>query len=219
MRVCVYTTIRVMCIIVMLLWSVQRNNEDSKVDLDNSGVEKLMKDHALLMTRNLNIDSLKVYLLNNDCITLSDIECLHKGSTRENILELMKIISRRGTGAFMKFLDALEQSIRDEPGETGHKELVNTLKKEYELRVQKLNASKMEPMERPCGPFRAKKSSNGEGLPIPNSEVDLDSPRLPTLVLAPEREESATDKVSYNDKTQHLTVYKRRGLHLLAASI
>ena len=105
-----------------------------ELELRDSDVENLLTSHVRLMTKKIDVDDLKIYLIDNECITLTDEESLHKPTKRDNVLELIKIISRKGIGAFKKFLDALEESSKDD---LGHRELADTLRKEYQLRERR----------------------------------------------------------------------------------
>ena len=96
--------------------------------LDNATAAKLLKDHAVMVTRNVNPIALKPYLLQNNCITLEEAKQFHVESPRaESNLKLISIICQRGVSAFNGFLQALTQFTADEPGEGAHAELLNTL--------------------------------------------------------------------------------------------
>ena len=105
-----------------------------ELGLGNSDVENLLTSHAVHITQKIDIDGLRIHLIDNECITLTDEESLRKPTKRDNVLELMKMISRKGIGAFKKFLDALEESSKDD---LGHRELADTLRKEYQLRERR----------------------------------------------------------------------------------
>jgi hypothetical protein len=99
--------------------------------LDNATAAKLLKDHAVMVTRNVNSIALKPYLLQNNCITLEEAKQFHVESPRsESNLKLISIICQRGVSAFNGFLQALTQFTADEPGEGAHAELLDTLKRE-----------------------------------------------------------------------------------------
>lgn len=109
------------------------------VKVENPHITRLLEEHTLLITQNVNIVSLKRYLIQYHCIGLMDEERLTRGSQHDNNLELMKIISARGRGAFEGFLHALEHSVREDPGEKGHEELGNILKMAYINKKRKLS--------------------------------------------------------------------------------
>ena len=99
--------------------------------LDNATAAKLLKDHAVMVTRNVNSIALKPYLLQNNCITLEEAKQFNVESPRsESNLKLISIICQRGVSAFNGFLQALTQFTADEPGEGAHAELLDTLKRE-----------------------------------------------------------------------------------------
>ena len=99
--------------------------------LDNATAAKLLKDHAVMVTRNVNPIALKPYLLQNNCITLEEAKQFHVESPRsESNLKLISIFCQRGVSAFNGFMQALTQFTADEPGEGAHAELLDTLKRE-----------------------------------------------------------------------------------------
>ena len=104
--------------------------------LDTAAAEQLLTEHMVKITRNVNFPNLKPYLIQYKCITMDDdgkiINPLSQRS--DTAIELVRIISRRG--AFEAFIDALEHSVRDEPGERGHQELAHTLREAARMRVQ-----------------------------------------------------------------------------------
>ena len=99
--------------------------------LDNATAAKLLKDHAVMITRNMNPIALKPYLLQNNCITLEEAKQFQVESPRsESNLKLVGIICQRGVSAFNGFMRALTQFTADEPGEGAHGELLDALKRE-----------------------------------------------------------------------------------------
>ena len=98
--------------------------------LDNAAAAKLLKDHAVMITRNVNPIALKPYLLQNNCITLEEAKQFQVESPRsESNLKLVDIICQRGVSAFDGFMQALTQFTADEPGEGAHGELLDALKR------------------------------------------------------------------------------------------
>lgn len=107
--------------------------------LENHHITRILEEHTLLVTHNVNLVNLKRYLIQYHCIGLMDEERLTRGTSLDNNLELMKVISARGVGAFEGFLAALEHSVQDDPGERGHEELGNVLKRAYFNQKRKLS--------------------------------------------------------------------------------
>lgn len=68
-------------------------------------------------------------MLQNKCITIdeTDTEIPDKASNSDNAFKLIKIISKKGAGAFNGFLKALNDHAQYEPGAMAHKELYETL--------------------------------------------------------------------------------------------
>ena len=89
-------------------------------NLTNAAVKQLLTDHMVMISQNVNISNLKPYLIEHRCISMDDDQ-------PTDSTELAKIISRGGVGAFDSFIDALEHSVREEPGERGHQDLADTL--------------------------------------------------------------------------------------------
>ena len=102
-------------------------------------VIRILEEHTLLITQNVNIVSLKRFLIQYHCIGLMDEERLSRGSTHDNNLELMKVIGARGVGAFEGFLAALDHSVQEDPGERGHGDVGNILRKAYLNQKRKLS--------------------------------------------------------------------------------
>lgn len=66
------------------------------------------------LLQNVNIPSIKPYLIERHCVGLLEEERLTKGNRHENNLELMKMISVRGVEAFEGFLAALDHALSRE---------------------------------------------------------------------------------------------------------
>ena len=104
---------------------------DYERSLDKDAAFKLLKDHMVMISRNLNSIALKAYLIQNGCVTMEESKQFHDGSSRsESNLKLIGMISQRGVRGFNGFMKSLEQFTTHEPGEGAHKELLDKLKVE-----------------------------------------------------------------------------------------
>ena len=111
------------------------------VKVETHHITRLLEEHTPSILQNINIPSLKPFLIQCHCVGLLQEECLTKGSRQDNNLELMKIICVRGVEAFEGFLAALDRSVENDPGEKGHDELSKTLRTAYGQMKRRLSRS------------------------------------------------------------------------------
>ena len=111
------------------------------VKVESTHITTLLEEHTSLILQNVNIPSIKPYLIERHCVGLLEEERLTKGNRRDNNLELMKIICMRGVEAFDGFLAALDHSVENDPGEKGHEELSKTLRMAYGRLQRRLSRS------------------------------------------------------------------------------
>lgn len=107
--------------------------EDSlgaSIQLDKATTDKLLKENAVSISRNVNGMALMPYLIQNDCISDDEVQQFsNKVKRSENNMKLRQMIKQRGVNGFTGFMRALEEHVRDEPGEGAHIELLKSLKK------------------------------------------------------------------------------------------
>ena len=78
----------------------------------------------------MNTSSLTTYLIEQECIFLEERHKINSGSKREDVMQLMEMISRKGDSGFKAFLRALERSA-EEDREQSHADLALILKEAY----------------------------------------------------------------------------------------
>ena len=101
---------------------------------DKSVAEKVLKDHAVSITRDINLSSLMPYLIQHGCLTCEDMSQLPKTEMkRNNNLKFIDMVQQRGTTGFNAFMKALAHFTSDEPGEGAHTELLHSLEKAVKL--------------------------------------------------------------------------------------
>ena len=189
--------------------------------LDKDAAVKLLKDHMVVISRNLNTIALKPYLIQNGCVTMEESKQFHEGSSRpESNFKLIDIISQRGVSAFNGFMKSLEQFTTDETEEGAHKELLD------ELRSAE-SATKIARRQRPSvSSYRTQSSklslvsSSGasvdptQSLPLvpppsipelaettrcpPSGDDEVDKVRLKPIMLPPEPHEQTPEDDDHN---------------------
>ena len=103
---------------------------------DKSVAEKVLKDHTVQISRDINLSSLMPYLIQYGCLTSEDKSQLPKPEMRrDSNLKFIEIVQQRGTTGFNAFMTALAHFTSDEPGEGAHIELLHSLEKAVKLRV------------------------------------------------------------------------------------
>ena len=81
------------------------------------------------ITKAVNLNNLRPYLIENRCVTLSESrQQLKSASDTDTVIQFIEIVSKRGISAFRGFLKALEQYTTDEPSEGALIELLNKLR-------------------------------------------------------------------------------------------
>ena len=101
---------------------------------DKSVAEKVLKDHTVQISRDINLSSLMPYLIQHGCLTCEDMSQLPKTEIKSNNnLKFMDMVQQRGTTGFNAFMKALAHFTSDQPGEGAHTELLDSLKKAVKL--------------------------------------------------------------------------------------
>ncbi|CAI7993693.1 hypothetical protein GBAR_LOCUS1301, partial [Geodia barretti] len=109
--------------------SPARTQLDSELSLDDRTAAEILTSHTVEITKAVNLNNLRPYLIGNRCVTLSESrQQLKSASDTDTVIQFIEIVSKRGISAFRGFLKALEQYTTDEPSEGALIELLNKLR-------------------------------------------------------------------------------------------
>ena len=110
--------------------SPARTQLDSELSLDDRTAAEILTSHTVEITKAVNLNNLRPYLIGNRCVTLSESrqQLFKSASDTDTVIQFIEIVSKRGISAFRGFLKALEQYTTDEPSEGALIELLNKLR-------------------------------------------------------------------------------------------
>ena len=109
--------------------SPARTQLDSELSLDDRTAAEILTSHTVEITKAVNLNNLRPYLIENRCVTLPESSRqLKSASDTDTVIQFIEIVSKRGISAFRGFLKALEQYTTDEPSEGALIELLNKLR-------------------------------------------------------------------------------------------
>ena len=104
---------------------------DPELSLGGSSAAEVLTDNIVEITKVVDLNVLRPYLIENRCITLAESRQLFKSaSDSENVVQLIEVISKRGSVAFHGFLKALARYTAHESGEGALIDLLNKLRED-----------------------------------------------------------------------------------------
>jgi hypothetical protein len=114
-----------------------RTQLDSELSLDDRTAAEILTSHTVEITKAVNLNNLRPYLIENRCVTLSESrqQLFKSASDTDTVVQFIEIVSKRGISAFRGFLKALEQYTTDEPSEGALIELLNKLRDDAASRL------------------------------------------------------------------------------------
>ena len=153
--------------------SPARTQLDSELSLDDRTAAEILTSHTVEITKAVNLNNLRPYLIGNRCVTLSESrQQLKSASDTDTVIQFIEIVSKRGISAFRGFLKALEQYTTDEPSEGALIELLNKLRDDAASKLP--TAPQNEPVivvqQTPAETIEEDPETESQDAPLPSNE-------------------------------------------------